>query len=556
MCHPLSCHDIMWPPKGLAVLITLTVWLLAVAPVRVCAQKTHTRQVRLRGDLQVIEFLPSWPATRTQLEQKIKTREEAQELIDRLNAELEICGYVFDQVQLAEFAEDGSHITLVGKAARIGSLGLTGNRWWTAKEIAERLSWDAGERFDYRAFYAGFFKLNKNRDVQADVEIAPKENDDGSRVVNAQLKVTDRIPVHAALKVDNTGPKETGDWRVQTTLQHTNLTRHDDRLTIDWRTDPQEMAAVTAVSSSYVLGFGDGWTFSAFGGWSESDLENVLPELQLVGDSRSAGLRLQRTMDVAPLGSLALGMGWVYQHVNSENSFAGSTVADDSYELSMPLLNVSITPEHADPLGGKSLLAGTLLANWSDVAGASDEGDFEDAGGVSFADDDFLVSRVHFSRVQPLPFGRNGQPWTLSLRVAAQYSDSNVPSALATSIGGADTVRGYHERELHGDSGFSTSIELRSPPVSGPVPRLLLFGSGAEPTGSLQFLAFIDAGQVHSNDTAAGVDASEAISSAGVGVRFEVTRFLQMKVDVGVPFDRTEGAARRPRGHVGLLLRY
>jgi hemolysin activation/secretion protein len=91
-------------------------------------------------------------------------------------------------------------------------------------------------------------------------------------------------------------------------------------------------------------------------------------------------------------------------------------------------------------------------------------------------------------------------------------------------IGGANTVRGYLEREVVGDQGLVGSVELYAPQFEEP------FGT---PQSMLQFLAFVDAGKVWNHQAAWCVGTSTIcpLASFGAGLRFEL-QTLQLRLDL------------------------
>jgi hemolysin activation/secretion protein len=100
----------------------------------------------------------------------------------------------------------------------------------------------------------------------------------------------------------------------------------------------------------------------------------------------------------------------------------------------------------------------------------------------------------------------------LAARFSLQHSGDPLVSGEQFGLGGAQSVRGYQERELSGDSGWQLSVELLSP-------RL---GTDWLPTTpDLRLVAFADAGEVHNQaGTACSAAATRCrATSAGVGLR-------------------------------------
>jgi hemolysin activation/secretion protein len=109
------------------------------------------------------------------------------------------------------------------------------------------------------------------------------------------------------------------------------------------------------------------------------------------------------------------------------------------------------------------------------------------------------------------------------VRADGQFTNDALVAGEQFGIGGWNSVRGFYERQVAGDNGYSGSVELYTPNV---LPRL-----GAT-WGELRFLAFYDLGHVDDNDVAPGTPSKDFISSAGIGLRFNVKANFTLRADV------------------------
>jgi hemolysin activation/secretion protein len=134
------------------------------------------------------------------------------------------------------------------------------------------------------------------------------------------------------------------------------------------------------------------------------------------------------------------------------------------------------------------------------------------------------------------------------LRVDGQFTDDALVPGEQFGIGGWNSVRGFLERQIAGDCGYSGSVELYTPNV---LPRL-----GAK-WGELRFLAFYDLGHVDDNDTEPGTPSKDFISSAGIGLRFNVKKNFTLRADAAYIIDG--GGLQQSgdvRGNFGLVLSF
>jgi hemolysin activation/secretion protein len=124
--------------------------------------------------------------------------------------------------------------------------------------------------------------------------------------------------------------------------------------------------------------------------------------------------------------------------------------------------------------------------------------------------------------------------WQARALVSGQYSDHALIPGEQFGIGGADTVRGFLERELANDRGYRGSLELHSPDLGD------TFGFKDV---RARALAFFDTGSLRRNKALPGEPTHQSISSAGVGVRIAAGRFMSARLDFAQVLDG--GGAQR-----------
>ncbi|MFO1476779.1 MAG: helix-turn-helix domain-containing protein [Verrucomicrobiota bacterium] len=145
--------------------------------------------------------------------------------------------------------------------------------------------------------------------------------------------------------------------------------------------------------------------------------------------------------------------------------------------------------------------------------------------------------------------------WLVRARLAGQAATQPLVSTEQFPIGGQTSVRGYHEGELYGDSGWHVQVELRTPyfnsaslnhDPSGPAPDVV-------PT-LVQGYAFYDfgaaflqggAGNADPNDPSGAVPqpARSLLAGAGVGMTVSVGSHVDFRLQVAVPLRSTYPAA-------------
>ncbi|KAI5916451.1 ShlB/FhaC/HecB family hemolysin secretion/activation protein [Thauera sp. 2A1] len=199
-------------------------------------------------------------------------------------------------------------------------------------------------------------------------------------------------------------------------------------------------------------------------------------------------------------------------------------------------LRVGMTYDLADPYQGINILD-FEIAQGLRALGASEphEPDLSRAEGRP----DFTKFSLYAARLQSLAPG-----WSLLAALNAQYAASDLLAPELFSFGGEQFGRGYDPAELVGDHGAAMKLEVRYTNA---------LDNGVGYTG----YGFYDAGYV-SQRTPAGLDDSSSAASAGIGLRFDLTRNFSGFVEIAKPLTRTVAAEgnRDLRGYVGLSARF
>ena len=107
----------------------------------------------------------------------------------------------------------------------------------------------------------------------------------------------------------------------------------------------------------------------------------------------------------------------------------------------------------------------------------------------------------------------------LVFRTDLQLAEDLLLSLEQFSMGGHSTVRGYRENELVRDNGIVSSLELRVP-----------LWSDAPGWPTVELAPFFDWGNSWNTDRPFAQKEPETLMSAGVGLRFAFTRYLEGQI--------------------------
>ncbi len=527
-------------------------------------KKFDINAVVVTGDRDAVFGLDNWPEYENDALYTPMSEADIESFRQRLLKDLQDAGYVFATVSVYKHSLNLGFLKFRVHVGKKGEVTVVGNRWYTAKQILDSASWETGEKFNYRQLYTDLFDFNTKPDVRVNTKLMPKVDEYGRRIIDVEMSIEDAFPLHGSLRLSNTGSTDDNDWRLRSTIQHLNLTRRNDILTFEWLTDPEELDQVNAFSGSYYLPLNDGRGLTLFGGYSTSEINDVAPELDIFGEGYYLGSQYSRVLKSTKKYNVDATVGWLYQFAQNRVSVSGQAV-ENEVTMSMPSLTIGYSEKEFDDYNGRNYWSNTIQMSFAGKFGASETDEFAKYNGgtaSSGSDGDFIIDRFQFARFQKLFAGEN-EPgkWSLFFRLDAQLSDDNLVSPVQKGFGGANSVRGYGEREVSADAGFTGSVELQTPLVSNFLPGLQRTEEflAANPTDwkmhRLQFVAFYDFGRSQNNEVQGGDVRSENFSSVGAGLRLGLTKYSQMRFDYGVPLDNTV-ETRSGRGHLSLQLQF
>jgi hemolysin activation/secretion protein len=265
---------------------------------------------------------------------------------------------------------------------------------------------------------------------------------------------------------------------------------------------------------------------SAQGTWSRSSPDFEDARIDSVGESWQLSGRyeipLRRREILGRPVEQSVVFGVDFKRSNNNLEFGGESVYDRAAETLQFLAEYRL--QRADPSGLTSAQI-ALYVSPGEVTSHNDESAYDLAR--AGAEPQYAYVSAGLDRHWRLTGGS-----TLSARAASQASTGPLLSSEQFGIGGADTVRGYNERELNTDTGLLGSIEWQSPGV-----RPLSWVGASNIQDDLRLYAFVDAGvgwNFQSDDTN---PATVYAISVGPGVRYQLGDFGSLDASYGVRVD-------------------
>jgi hemolysin activation/secretion protein len=448
-------------------------------------------------------------------EQKnFQTIQEALKALENKYAE---AGYGAVRVMLPEQEIDNGRIKLKVVEARIGEIKVEGNTHFSTDNIRASVpALREGDMPQMNTIAASLRVANENIAKQTSLVFRPSAKDNQ---IDATLRVIDEAPLKLGVSLDNTGTESTGKYRLGLLLQHANLFDSDHIASAQIITSPGHESDVKV--------FGLGYKIPIYHLGDSIDLaygySNVNSGALTVGGS---------TLGISGSGHIASAKYNIYlpavqdwQHKVSigmdYRAYTNEVVDNQSGQNLVPDITVRpMSLTYSWGINSQSAELSGYLTYAKNIPGASNGSREDFEASRTDASSHYSVTRYGLNLGYALP-----ADWMLRASFAGQYTRDLLVSGEQFGIGGNDTVRGFLEREVANDKGTRGSLEIYTPDFSS--------AFGVEKS-RVQALVFYDLGQVVRNKPLPGEDAHENIASAGVGLRLNYARSLNLKLDYGI----------------------
>lgn len=423
--------------------------------------------------------------------------EELSTLVAKINDAYRVRGYMTSLAFIPPQDLERGAITIKVLEGRVGQMEVTGNKYFRAKVISNRLSEKPGDALNIPKLEKELMQINRTEAYRLKAVLSPGERTGETKV---RLEVKEQQPYQVALTFDNAGRPYIGTYRSGIELLDRNVTGHGDRFGARYMVGAGQQIA----STSYTLPVGKhGTEISGLFGFSHVDVDlERHNQPNIIGNGYNYGFLLSQPLDKERIWTADLGL-----NARRISSFfdGDKTHADDIRSATLGL-NFNKYDRY-----GRSFarVQSTFAPKW---LGANTK---------------FWKMESFATRVTRLP-KRN----LLLLSTYGQYSPSDLPPVEQFQLGGVNSVRGYTQGLLLGDRGYNATAEWR-----WPVPFL----SHVSPWlgERIQGAFFFDYGQTwldrHNKYFVNGLSNKKGRTSlmgAGFGVRARLTDYLQGYADI------------------------
>jgi len=409
-------------------------------------------------------------------------------------------------------------LTIIVIEGKLGDIQVKGNRFFRTSLLKKKLRLKPGNTFNYQNLQKSLRAINEHPDRFVKAVLVPGATPGTTDIV---LEVTDRLPIHAGVEVDNFASRFLERYRYSAVVEHNNLLGFDDKLLLKKTISQAGLYAATVmrytIPATANLEIGAHYLESKMRLGKEYRAADIRGNSQIGGVFFNYGLIKKQNFD------LRLNAGFDYKHVR--NYILGFETSRDEVRMAKAGFDLDVYDKW-----GRTILSVEEGVGIPHIFGGVDAKDRWatrlGAGGQ------FAKFSGSLYRLQPLPFSV-----VLLWKNQFQMSNSTVPACEQFQIGGITSVRGYPPGEFSGDQGYSTSAEF-SFPLYGLPKTIKVPTSKASLYDATRLVLFYDFATVHLNKVYAGEKKEHMLRGWGFGVRMNLPEDFSLRLECAYPIGR------------------
>ncbi|MFT4581061.1 MAG: hemolysin activation/secretion protein [Gammaproteobacteria bacterium] len=429
---------------------------------------------------------------------------EIYEVADVLTQYYRDSGYSVASVTVPEQKISSGTVKLEVIEGRIGALSVDGNKAYRHGFLRRHVTGAAvGDVISEQRLERDLLLLNDLPGLQANAVVEP-----GSVFGESNLTVkTKEKRIDAAMRFNNYGRTSIGEWKIEGDFALNAPLGVGDQLVFNIaHADGGKLDYFNFGYSAPILFSGTRAAayFSRNDYNVDSDeLPPGLESLDISGDGDNFGFNISHPFIRSRKENLYIGIG--YDRVITRQRIGGLGLKDKA-DISLMNLNLLYSRVHLDNSFS------TVSANFATNFDSNQRDPVTLAPGNNAQTAKMRVDMTHLRTIVGA--------WSLFGKLTMVGSVDPIVDTQKYRIGGRDSVRGYASSELAGDGGYAATIEIQ---------RQLMF---ADKWPTRAFI-FGDTGTVtRKNAATIGLDSSESISGAGVGLESLVGQHYRVNLEL------------------------
>jgi len=315
------------------------------------------------------------------------------------------------------------------------------------------------------------------------------------------FEVTETKPWSVFLGADSSGPGTSGEYRFFAGVIFNDLFKHDDEFSYQFSTSEEGTNGLAAHVLQYTLPVAKRADLQFTAAFVDSSSGNAVAGVT-DGESEQLSVTYIRQLN------RAFGFYWDgrigFDYKSSDNSFEfGGGATTPGAQTDIGQFFGLVNGERVVGRKRTNVFAG-IWSSPGDMFDNNDNAAFNAARAGATAD--YTYARLGIDH--NVDFKND---WTLKLEAEGQISSDRLIASELFYLGGINTVRGFQENVVRGDSGIFASAELYTP-----VHEINKEGAGVK----LRGFGFFDTGSVSVEGTPTVNEGNASISGAGIGISF------------------------------------
>lgn len=422
---------------------------------------------------------------------------------------------------------DGSlHVSIL--ESKLGEIRIGGNYRFANSCFTQYLRAEEGYPIDYNHISSDLYWINRNPFRRASIVFAPGKN---PGTTDLEMIVDERFPLRVYGGVDNRGTIPVGRNRGFVGFNWGNAFGFDHTLSYQF-TASERFNRLQGHAVGYEAPLPWKHVLYLYGGYAQVKVNHINGEFDNKGRNyQFSGWYEVPLCDYAPCMCHGFDIGFDYKKTNNNLFFSDNPVFSHEVQLTQASFGYWLD---ADRPWGEVSFEAQLVASpfrWLKHQNKVDYNSLRPYSKVRYI---YIKGESEIDYFLPAD-------WVFTTRVQAQWTNENLLPSEEFWIGGFDTVRGYYERILDGDSGVILNLELYTPPLS-PVKWLdLECFRNVNFCEILEFLVFFDYGTTSPSIRVTDQEKEyQYLMSIGPGLRYYIDDHLEIRADWGFQLHRYE----------------
>ncbi len=407
-------------------------------------------------------------------------------------------------------------LQLVVVQGKVGEIGVRGNKWFSNQRIKKYLQVKPGDDINLYTIQRDLEVLNRNPFRRVNMIYSPGKEFGTTDLV---LAIDDCRPIRVYSGADNSGIETINRQRMYTGITFGNFLGLDHLLSYQYTTS-YDFSRFQGHTGQYMAPLPWGHFLNVFGGYSTVHPQQVHFMIKNRGTTGQASLRYVMPFTTRPRTTQEFSIGCDYKFTDNTILYSEEITNFGNY---LNLTQIALEYKHHQETAQARFDCDLqLFCSPGKLLIHQENRRFNELRVGARSKWVYLRSTARYLQALPKDF-------QLSLWLQGQWTSAALLPMEQFGLGGYASVRGYDERQLSMDSGFSSSLEIRSPLV----PLITMLRSTAA-KDSLQALAFIDYGWGLNNHSVQTEPNAASLLGIGPGLRYTLDPYIAARLDWGI----------------------